>query len=74
VFSDTVESAGAYVRKLHRTAELVSIPTGRVSGESGLPVLENTPGLRYFEKRAVKLGGGDMHRLRLDDPSDQDNI
>ena len=25
------------------------------------------PGLRYFEKRAVQLGGGDMHRLRLDD-------
>src|SRR3989442_4709354 len=25
------------------------------------------PGLRYFEKRAVELGGGDTHRLRLDD-------
>jgi nicotinate-nucleotide pyrophosphorylase (carboxylating) len=25
------------------------------------------PGLRGFEKRAVELGGGDTHRLRLDD-------
>jgi nicotinate-nucleotide pyrophosphorylase (carboxylating) len=25
------------------------------------------PGLRYLEKRAVELGGGDTHRLRLDD-------
>ena len=25
------------------------------------------PGLRHFEKRAVELGGGDTHRLRLDD-------
>ncbi len=25
------------------------------------------PGLRYFEKKAVELGGGDTHRLRLDD-------
>src|SRR2546428_6089506 len=25
------------------------------------------PGLRYFEKRAVELSGGDTHRLRLDD-------
>ncbi|MCD6509732.1 MAG: carboxylating nicotinate-nucleotide diphosphorylase [Thermoprotei archaeon] len=25
------------------------------------------PGLRYFEKKAVRIGGGDTHRLRLDD-------
>jgi len=25
------------------------------------------PGLRYFEKKAVELGGGDTHRLRTDD-------
>ena len=25
------------------------------------------PGLRYFEKKAVSIGGGDTHRLRLDD-------
>jgi len=28
---------------------------------------KTTPGFRYFEKKAVSLGGGDAHRLRLDD-------
>jgi nicotinate-nucleotide pyrophosphorylase (carboxylating) len=28
---------------------------------------KTTPGFRIFEKRAVELGGGDSHRLRLDD-------
>ena len=28
---------------------------------------KTTPGLRDLEKRAVELGGGDTHRLRLDD-------
>ncbi len=28
---------------------------------------KTTPGFRYFEKKAIKLGGGDTHRLRLDD-------
>jgi len=28
---------------------------------------KTTPGFRYFEKKAVKIGGGDTHRLRLDD-------
>ncbi|MHA1264144.1 MAG: carboxylating nicotinate-nucleotide diphosphorylase [Candidatus Helarchaeota archaeon] len=28
---------------------------------------KTTPGFRYFEKRAVQLGGGDPHRYRLDD-------
>ncbi|HID90415.1 TPA: carboxylating nicotinate-nucleotide diphosphorylase [Candidatus Bathyarchaeota archaeon] len=28
---------------------------------------KTAPGLRYFDKRAVALGGGDTHRLRLDD-------
>ena len=28
---------------------------------------KTTPGFRVFEKRAVELGGGDSHRLRLDD-------
>lgn len=28
---------------------------------------KTTPGFRYFEKKAVVLGGGDSHRLRLDD-------
>ncbi|MBS3793414.1 MAG: carboxylating nicotinate-nucleotide diphosphorylase [Candidatus Thorarchaeota archaeon] len=28
---------------------------------------KTTPGFRYFEKRAVKIGGGDSHRYALDD-------
>ncbi|MHA1271196.1 MAG: carboxylating nicotinate-nucleotide diphosphorylase [Candidatus Helarchaeota archaeon] len=28
---------------------------------------KTTPGFRYFEKRAVIIGGGDPHRFRLDD-------
>ena len=28
---------------------------------------KTAPGLRYFDKRAVAVGGGDTHRLRLDD-------
>src|SRR6267378_554023 len=32
------------------------------------------PGLRYFEKRAVELGGGDTHRLRLDEIVLLDNM
>lgn len=49
------------------TAELVQLanksrPTLRVACTR-----KTLPGLRYFEKRAVQLGGGDTHRLRLDD-------
>jgi nicotinate-nucleotide pyrophosphorylase (carboxylating) len=28
---------------------------------------KTAPGLRYFDKRAVTVGGGDPHRMRLDD-------
>jgi nicotinate-nucleotide pyrophosphorylase (carboxylating) len=28
---------------------------------------KTTPGFRYFEKRAVQVGGGDSHRYALDD-------
>jgi len=28
---------------------------------------KTTPGFRFFEKKAVMLGGGDTHRFRLDD-------
>jgi len=28
---------------------------------------KTVPGLRYFDKKAVVIGGGDSHRLRLDD-------
>ena len=28
---------------------------------------KTAPGLRYFDKRSVAIGGGDTHRFRLDD-------
>ena len=28
---------------------------------------KTTPGFRFFEKKAVRIGGGDPHRFRLDD-------
>ncbi len=28
---------------------------------------KTTPGFRYFEKKAIEIGGGDPHRFRLDD-------
>ena len=28
---------------------------------------KTTPGLQFFEKEAIRLGGGDTHRFRLDD-------
>jgi len=49
------------------TAELVSI-VNMNGGRARIACTRKTlPGLRYFEKRAVELGGGDTHRLRLDD-------
>lgn len=49
------------------TAELVSIVKTN-DGRARIACTRKTlPGLRYFEKRAVELGGGDTHRLRLDD-------
>jgi len=50
------------------TAELVSIVTKSNKNKVRIACTRKTlPGLRYFEKRAVELGGGDTHRLRLDD-------
>jgi nicotinate-nucleotide pyrophosphorylase (carboxylating) len=50
------------------TADLVSIANRESSGRIRIACTRKTlPGLRYFEKRAVELGGGDTHRLRLDD-------
>jgi nicotinate-nucleotide pyrophosphorylase (carboxylating) len=49
------------------TAELVRI-VKKNGGSARIACTRKTlPGLRYFEKRAVELGGGDTHRLRLDD-------
>jgi nicotinate-nucleotide pyrophosphorylase (carboxylating) len=49
------------------TAELVSIAKKSGSFARIACTRKTLPGLRYFEKRAVELGGGDTHRLRLDD-------
>jgi nicotinate-nucleotide pyrophosphorylase (carboxylating) len=49
------------------TAELVSIAKKNGSSARIACTRKTLPGLRYFEKRAVELGGGDAHRLRLDD-------
>lgn len=50
------------------TADLVSIAGKESRGKLRIACTRKTlPGLRYFEKRAVQLGGGDSHRLRLDD-------
>jgi nicotinate-nucleotide pyrophosphorylase (carboxylating) len=50
------------------TARLVSIASKEGRGKVRIAATRKTlPGLRYFEKRAVELGGGDTHRLRLDD-------
>jgi nicotinate-nucleotide pyrophosphorylase (carboxylating) len=50
------------------TADLVSTAQKESRGRIRVACTRKTlPGLRYFEKRAVQLGGGDTHRLRLDD-------
>ena len=49
------------------TAELVAIVKRSGSSARIACTRKTLPGLRYFEKRAVELGGGDTHRLRLDD-------
>ena len=50
------------------TADLVSIANKESRDKIRIACTRKTlPGLRYFEKRAVELGGGDTHRLRLDD-------
>ena len=50
------------------TADMVSIAMRETQGKVRITCTRKTlPGLRYFEKRAVELGGGDAHRLRLDD-------
>ena len=49
------------------TAELVNIVKKNGNSMRIACTRKTLPGLRYFEKRAVELGGGDTHRLRLDD-------
>jgi nicotinate-nucleotide pyrophosphorylase (carboxylating) len=50
------------------TSELVQL--AKKAGANNVRVActrKTLPGLRYFEKRAVAVAGGDTHRLRLDD-------
>lgn len=49
------------------TAELVELARKNKSAVRIACTRKTLPGLRYFEKRAVELGGGDTHRLGLDD-------
>lgn len=50
------------------TAELVEIARRNSRGRVRIACTRKTlPGLRYFEKKAVEQGGGDTHRMRLDD-------
>src|SRR2546421_255764 len=49
------------------TAELVTIVKKNRSSARIACTRKTLPGLTHFEKRAVELGGGDTHRLRLDD-------
>jgi nicotinate-nucleotide pyrophosphorylase (carboxylating) len=49
------------------TADLVRIARGSRSKVRIAATRKTLPGLRYFEKRAVEIGGGDTHRLGLDD-------
>ncbi|MBS7248949.1 MAG: carboxylating nicotinate-nucleotide diphosphorylase [Candidatus Jordarchaeales archaeon] len=49
------------------TARLVE-KARRVNGKVRVAgTRKTTPGFRYFEKKAIELGGGDPHRFRLDD-------
>lgn len=48
------------------TADLAAV--AKREGKARVACTRKTiPGLRYFEKKAVQIGGGDTHRLRLDD-------
>ncbi len=50
------------------TSELVELAKKTGKGKVRIACTRKTlPGLRYFEKRAVAIAGGDTHRLRLDD-------
>jgi nicotinate-nucleotide pyrophosphorylase (carboxylating) len=50
-----------------QTSDLVSVCRERNPSVNVAATRKTTPGFRYFEKKAVRLGGGDPHRFRLDD-------
>ena len=49
------------------TAELVELARRARPGVRVAATRKTAPGLRFFDKKAVEIGGGDTHRLRLDD-------
>ncbi len=49
------------------TADILKIARSKNPKVRIAATRKTTPGFRYFEKMAVVLGGGDSHRLRLDD-------
>jgi len=49
------------------TSDLVTKVHERNSNVKVAGTRKTTPGLQLFEKEAVKIGGGDTHRYRLDD-------
>ena len=49
------------------TAELVELAKRARPGVRVAATRKTAPGLRFFDKKAVEIGGGDTHRLRLDD-------
>lgn len=50
-----------------QTGELVTMCRERNPDVSVAATRKTTPGFRFFEKKAVRIGGGDPHRFRLDD-------
>ncbi|MCK4457445.1 MAG: carboxylating nicotinate-nucleotide diphosphorylase [Thermoplasmata archaeon] len=50
-----------------QTWELTNMCRKRNPNVSVAATRKTTPGFRFFEKKAVMLGGGDPHRFRLDD-------
>lgn len=55
--SGVATKTGRFVERAHSVNEKVRIAATR----------KTTPGFRYFEKKAVSVGGGDPHRYALDD-------
>jgi len=49
------------------TAELVKLAKKAMPSVKIAATRKTAPGLRFFDKKAVEIGGGDTHRLRLDD-------
>ncbi|MBD3351421.1 MAG: carboxylating.nicotinate-nucleotide diphosphorylase, partial [Candidatus Lokiarchaeota archaeon] len=56
-----MSSIASSVNEFNKKLEKINLKT-RIAASR-----KTTPGFRYFEKKAVIIGGGDPHRWRLDD-------